>query len=98
MVVYGGVYNHILMILKVAAAALALMATTTYFSKSSLVTISTHRQKKNFFVCFVQKGTILFREASGLETFASNALFVWVNYGQVLTGAMRGKYPAFVPT
>ena len=53
MVVYGGVYNHILMILKVAAVALALMATTTYFSKSTLVTIWTHRQKKNFFVCFV---------------------------------------------
>lgn len=53
MVVYGGVYNHILMILKVAAAAVALMATTTYLSKSTLVTISTQRQKKNFFVCFV---------------------------------------------
>jgi hypothetical protein len=100
----GGVYNHILMILKVrpflkvAAAAVALLATTAYLSKKLLVRISTIRQKKNFFVCFVQKGTILFREASGLETFASNALFVWVNYGQVLTGAMRGKYPALVPT
>ena len=103
-VVYGGVYNHILMILKVrpflkvAAAAVALLATTAYLSKKLLVRISTIRQKKNFFVCFVQKGTILFREASGRETFASNALFVWVNYGQVLTGAMRGKYPALVPT
>jgi hypothetical protein len=103
-VVYGGVYNHILMILKVrpflkvAAAAVALLATTAYLSKKLLVRISTIRQKKNFFVCFVQKGTIQFREASGRETSASNALFVGVNYGQVLTGAMRGKYPALVPT
>ena len=96
-VVYGGVYNHILMILKVRPfLKVALLATTAYLSKKLLVRISTIRQKKNFFVCFVQKGTILFREASGLETFASNALFVWVNYGQVLTGAMRGKYPALV--
>ena len=58
-VVYGGVYNHILMILKVrpflkvAAAGVALLPTTTYLSKSALVRISTYRQKKNFSVCFV---------------------------------------------
>ena len=58
-VVYGGVYNHILMILKVrpflkvAAAAVALLATTAYLSKKLLVRISTIRQKKTFFVCFV---------------------------------------------
>ncbi len=103
-VVYGGVYNHILMILKVrpflkvAAAAVALLATTAYLSKKLLVRISTIRQKKNFFVCFVQKGTIQFSEASGLVTFASNAMFVWVRFGQAHTGAMRGKYPALVPT
>ncbi len=41
MVVYDGVYNHILMILKAAAAAVALLATTTYWSQRSLVGIST---------------------------------------------------------